>query len=137
MPKMFVVAFAVTAAVFLILDAIWLGVITRELYRREIGDLLLPKPNFGAAAIFYAIYIAGLVYFCVLPGVAEQRVMRGLVSGAAFGIVAYATYDLTNLATLKGWSTTLVLIDIAWGAVASAAASAVGVAATMRAVVPG
>jgi uncharacterized membrane protein len=134
MPKMFVVAFAVTATVFLVLDAIWLGLITRDLYRREIGELLLPKPNFGAAAIFYAIYIVGLVYFCVVPGVDEQRVMRGLMSGAAFGIVAYATYDLTNLATLKGWSTTLVLIDIAWGAVASAAASAAGVAVTLRAV---
>ena len=134
MPRMFVVAFAVTAVVFLILDAIWLGVIARNLYLREIGDLLLPKPNFGAAAICYVIYIAGLVYFCVVPGVTGQSVIRGLVSGLLFGIVAYATYDLTNLATLKGWSTTLVFIDIAWGAVASAAASAVAVAVTARVV---
>jgi uncharacterized membrane protein len=134
MPKTFVVAFAVTAVVFVTLDALWLGLITRNVYQSEIGELLLPTPNFGAAAIFYVIYIVGLVYFCVVPGVAEQSVMRGLVSGAAFGIVAYATYDLTNLATLKGWSTTLVFIDIAWGASASAAASAVGVAVTKRAV---
>ncbi|MDN7181074.1 DUF2177 family protein [Caballeronia sp. SEWSISQ10-4 2] len=130
--RMFVVAFAVTAVAFLVLDAIWLGVITRNLYRREIGDLLLPKPNFGAAAIFYVIYIAGLVHFCVVPSVTRQSAMRGLVSGALFGIVAYATYDLTNLATLKGWSTTLVFIDIAWGAFASAVASAVAVAVTLR-----
>jgi uncharacterized membrane protein len=134
MSKMLIVAFAVTAVVFLILDAIWLGVISRNLYQREIGDLLLPKPNFGAAAFFYVIYIAGLVYFCVIPGFTGQSAMRGLVNGAVFGIVAYATYDLTNLATLKGWSTTIVFIDIAWGAVASAAASAAGVAVTMRAV---
>jgi uncharacterized membrane protein len=134
MSKMLVVAFAVTAVVFLILDAIWLGVISRNLYQREIGELLLPKPNFGAAAVFYVIYIAGLVYFCVVPGLTEQSVMRGLVNGAMFGIVAYATYDLTNLATLKGWSTTLVFIDVAWGAVASAAASAVAVAVTSRVV---
>ena len=132
MSKMLVIAFAVTAVVFLILDAIWLGVISRNLYQREIGDLLLPKPNFGAAAVFYVIYIAGLVYFCVVPGVAGQSALRGLVNGAVFGIVAYATYDLTNLATLKGWSTTLVFIDVAWGAVASAIASAVAVAITTR-----
>lgn len=132
MSKMFVVAFGVTTVVFLILDAIWLGVISRNLYQREIGELLLPKPNFGAAAFFYVIYIVGLVYFCVVPGVAGQSALRGLLNGAMFGIVAYATYDLTNLATLKGWSTTLVFIDIAWGAVASAVASAVAVAVTTR-----
>ncbi|MFT4432744.1 DUF2177 family protein [Caballeronia sp. 15715] len=134
MSKMIVVAFAVTAVVFLVLDAIWLGVISRSLYQREIGGLLLAKPNFVAAAVFYVIYIAGMVYFCVVPGVVEQSALRGLMNGAIFGIVAYATYDLTNLATLKGWSTTLVFVDVAWGAVASAAASAVAVAITPRVV---
>jgi uncharacterized membrane protein len=134
MSKMLIVAFAVTAVVFLILDAIWLGLISRNLYQREIGELLLPKPNFSAAAVFYVIYIAGLVYFCVVPGVVEQSAMRGLLNGAIFGIVAYATYDLTNLATLKGWSTALVFIDIAWGAVASAIASAVAVVLATRVV---
>jgi uncharacterized membrane protein len=134
MSKMIVVAFAVTAVVFLILDAIWLGLISRNLYQREIGALLLAKPNFGAAVVFYVIYIAGLVYFCVVPGVVKQSALRGLLNGAVFGIVAYATYDLTNLATLKGWSTTLVFVDVAWGAVASAAASAVAVAIATRVV---
>ena len=134
MSKMLVVAFAVTAVVFLILDAIWLGLISRNLYQREIGELLLPKPKLGAAAVFYVIYIVGLVYFCVAPGVAGQSALRGLLNEAMFGIVAYATYDLTNLATLKGWSTTLVFIDIAWGAVASAIASAVAVAITTHVV---
>jgi uncharacterized membrane protein len=134
MSKMLVVAFAVTAVVFLILDAIWLGLISRNLYQREIGELLLPKPKLGAAAVFYVIYIVGLVYFCVAPGVAGQSALRGLLNGAMFGIVAYATYDLTNLATLKGWSTELVFIDIAWGAIASAIASAVAVAITTRVV---
>jgi uncharacterized membrane protein len=134
MSKMLIVAFAVTAVVFLILDAIWLGVISRNLYQREIGELLLPKPKLGAAAVFYVIYIVGLVYFCVVPGVAGQSALRGLLNGAMFGIVAYATYDLTNLATLKGWSTMLVFIDVAWGAAASAIASAVAVAIAMRVV---
>lgn len=134
MSKMLVVAFAVTAVVFLILDAIWLGVISRNIYQREIGSLLLPKPNFGAAVVFYVLYIAGMVYFCVVPGVVEQSAVRGLVNGALLGIVAYATYDLTNLATLKGWSTSLVFIDIAWGAVASAIACGVAVLVTTRVV---
>jgi uncharacterized membrane protein len=134
MSKTLIVAFAVTAVVFLVLDAIWLGVISRNIYQREIGALLLAKPNFGAAAIFYVIYIIGMVYFCAVPGIAENSVMRGLISGALFGVVAYATYDLTNLATLKGWSTTLVFIDIAWGAFASAVATAAAVAVTTRVV---
>ena len=125
MSKMLIVAFAVTAVVFLILDAIWLGVISRNLYQREIGELLLPKPNFGAAAVFYVIYIAGLVYFCVVPGFTEQSVMRGLVNGAMFGIVAYATYDLTNMATIAKWPIEIVIIDIIWGMVLTGSVSVI------------
>jgi uncharacterized membrane protein len=134
MSKMLIVAFAVTAVVFLTLDAIWLGVISRNLYQREIGELSLPKPNVGAATVFYVIYIAGLVYFCVVPGVAGQSALHGLVNGGLFGIVAYATHDLTNLATSKGWNKLLVFVDAASGAVASATASAVAVAITRRVV---
>ncbi len=134
MSKMLVIAYVATAVVFLVLDSIWLGLISRNIYQREIGGLLLAKPNFVAAVIFYVIYIAGLVYFCVVPGVVETSAVRALVNGAFFGIVAYATYDLTNLATLKDWSTTLVFIDIAWGAVASGIAAAVAVLIIMRVV---
>jgi uncharacterized membrane protein len=132
MSKTIVVALAVTAIVFLVLDAFWLGFVSRGLYQREIGPLLLAKPRFGVAAAFYVLYIIGLVYFCVMPGVAEQSVMRGLINGAVLGVVAYAAYDLTNLATLKGWSEMLVFIDIAWGAFASALASAAGTAVAVR-----
>jgi uncharacterized membrane protein len=132
MSKPIVVALAVTAVAFLALDAVWLGVVSRGLYQREIGPLLLARPNFGAAAAFYALYIIGLVYFCVMPGLAEQSALRGMINGALFGVIAYATYDLTNLATLKGWSEMLVFIDIAWGAFASALASAAGAEAAVR-----
>lgn len=132
MSKVLVVAFAVAAVVFLVLDGLWLGVIGRSLYQREIGALLLEQPNFGAAAIFYLLYLAGMTYFCVLPGVAEASAMRGLINGVLFGAIAYATYDLTNLATLKGWSATIVVVDIAWGAFATAAASAAAVGVTTR-----
>jgi uncharacterized membrane protein len=132
MSKTIVVAVAVTAVVFLALDGIWLGFVSRGLYQREIGPLLLESPRLGVAAAFYLLYIIGLVYFCVMPGVAEQSVLRGLVNGAFFGVIAYATYDLTNLATLKGWSEMLVFIDIAWGCFASALASAAGAGAAVR-----
>ena len=104
-----------------------LGFVSRGLYQRELGPLLLAKPNFGAAAVFYVLYLIGVGYFCVMPGIADASVMRGAVNGLLFGVIAYATYDLTNLATLKGWSTTIVWVDIAWGAFATAVASAVAV----------
>lgn len=132
MTKVLVVAFATAAVVFLVLDALWLGVVSRGLYQRELGPLLLAKPDFGAAIIFYVLYLAGLTYFCVMPGVADASVMRGAVNGVLFGVIAYATYDLTNLATLKGWSVTIVWVDILWGAFATAVASAAAVWASMR-----
>ncbi|SAL45767.1 hypothetical protein AWB67_01951 [Caballeronia terrestris] len=132
MSKVLVVAFAVAAVVFLVLDGLWLGVIGRGLYQREIGALLLEQPNFGAAAVFYVLYIGAMTYFCVMPGIAESSAARALINGVLFGAIAYATYDLTNLATLKGWSTTIVIVDIAWGAFATAVASAAAVAVSAR-----
>lgn len=132
MSKVLVVAFAVGAVVFLALDALWLGMVGRGLYQREVGALLLERPNFGAAAVFYVLYLAAMTYFCVMPGLAEASAARALINGVLFGAIAYATYDLTNLATLKGWSTTIVVVDIAWGAFATAVASAGAVAAPMR-----
>ena len=132
MSKTILVAYAATALVFLILDGLWLGVVSRGIYQREIGELLLAKPNVVAAVVFYVLYIAGLVYFCVMPGVTGEGAARGLLNGALLGVLAYATYDLTNLATLKGWSAMLVFIDIGWGAFASALASGAGVWVTTR-----
>lgn len=106
----------VAAAVIMgILDFIWLGFIAKKLYYVEMGDILLKKPNMTAAIAFYVIYVVGAVVLVVLPALAAGSFMAALGYGALLGFVAYATYDLTNLATLKGFSGKIVAIDLLWG----------------------
>jgi|SRR4051794_15121254 uncharacterized membrane protein len=116
------------AIVFFPLDMLWLGVIARDVYRTQLGDLLLPQPHWGVAAGFYVLYLAGLVTFVMLPAAQNGSWLSAAAYGAAFGLVAYATYDLTNLATLRGFSMSLALTDMAWGAVLSAVTAAGGLA---------
>jgi uncharacterized membrane protein len=123
MTKQFWVAYGLAAVVFCVLDFIWLGFISRDFYKSHLGSLLLTKPRLGPAAIFYLVFIFGIVYFCVLPALAAGTWSTALVSGVLFGAIAYATYDLTNLATLQGWSTAVALADLAWGAFVTAAAA--------------
>ena len=117
--------FALTLATFLALDAVWLGGVAKEMYRREIGHLLAPEVRWGAAVIFYLLYIAGLLVLIVLPG-RDAPLIRTAAAGAFFGLVAYATYDLTNLATLVRWPLSVTLADLAWGAFATGVAAAAG-----------
>jgi len=100
-----------------LLDAFWLSVVANKFYKSQIGSLLLEKPNMSAAILFYIIYVIGIVVFAIMPALEKGSwgVAAGL--GALFGLIAYATYDLTNLATLKGWSMRVVVVDMAWGAV--------------------
>lgn len=106
------------------LDAAWLGVVARTLYRDAMGQLLAPSVNFGAAAAFYLLYPIGLVVFAVLPSGGDW--LRAMVLGALFGLFCYGTYDITNLAILKDWPLGLTFVDIAWGAVVSAAGALAG-----------
>jgi uncharacterized membrane protein len=122
-------AFAATATVMVALDLLWLGLIARPLYQQGIGHLMAERPIVPAAALFYAVYTLGLVVFAVAPQTAETRWAVVLGSAALFGLVAYATYDLTNLATLKGWPVGLTVIDMAWGSVLSVLSAAAGRAA--------
>jgi uncharacterized membrane protein len=122
----FLTAYAAALVVMLGLDFAWLGVFARKLYADEIGPLLLAKPMLAAGVLFYAIYAAGVVLFVVRPAVERGRWVRAAGLGALFGVVAYAAYDLTNLATLKGYSAKLATIDMAWGAVITAAAASAG-----------
>ena len=92
--------------------------------------MLLAQPRIGAAVLFYLLYVLGIVVFCVLPGVASARVLRAAGLGLLFGVIAYATYDLTNLATLRGWSVAVVAVDIAWGGLATALAAGAAAWAT-------
>jgi uncharacterized membrane protein len=99
-----------------LLDYIWLGFIAKKIYYGEMGRILLEKPNMIPALLFYGIYVVGVVAFVIMPAIEKQSWLYALGYGALFGFVAYATYDLTNLATLKGFSSKVVVVDLLWGA---------------------
>lgn len=128
----YLIAYVSTAVVFFALDYLWLTRIAIGFYREHIGALLLATPNFAAAGIFYLFYVVGLVYFAVMPAVSAGSILTAVINGALLGLLAYGTYDMTNLATLKGWSLQVSLVDMAWGAFLSAAASAAGYLAVSR-----
>ena len=114
-----------------VLDAIWLGGIAQPMYKRGIGHLMAETPNFVAAALFYLLYAVGVLVFVVLPR-APGDWQAAAAYGALFGFMAYMTYDLTNLSTLRAWPVLLSLIDATWGCVATGAAAAVGKLAADR-----
>lgn len=119
-------AYAAALIMFLVLDAIWLGLIARSWYARQLGELLRADVNWIAAGGFYLFYVAGLVYFAIAPAVAEGSWIRAAVSGMLLGLLAYGTYDMTNLATVKGWPVAMSLVDMAWGAVLTGSAATAG-----------
>lgn len=109
--------YLLTLAIFLVIDLAWLGIVARGFYRDQLGGLLRADVNWGAAFAFYAIYVVGILVFAVLPGLARGEPFRAAALGALLGLVAYAAYDLTNLATLEGFPARLVVVDLVWGAV--------------------
>lgn len=111
---------------FLILDGLWLGVLMSSTYKELFGLLMLASPNWGPAAVFYLLYVAGVVFFVVRPALAQGSARRAAVTGAFFGLIAYGTYDMTNWATLNGWSAQLALMDMAWGTLLTCLASLSG-----------
>lgn len=115
-----------TGVVFLILDGLWLTFVGGKLYRPILGDLLAPDVNWAAAVAFYLIYLGGIIFFAVQPALEQGAWTRAALNGAVLGLVAYATYDLTNQATLRTWSTTITLADIAWGAFVTCTAAIAG-----------
>jgi len=117
--------YLLTLATFLAMDAVWLGVVARDLYRRELGHLLAPTVRWGAAGVFYLLYVAALLVLVVMPN-RGAPLLRVAALGALFGLVAYATYDLTNLATLRDWPMSVTLFDLAWGAVLTGATAVAG-----------
>lgn len=127
-----VVAYVLTLVAFAVIDTVWLGSMGDRLYRPLIGSMLADKFRLAPAIAFYALYAAGLTLFAVLPGLAEGGWKKALIWGGLFGLFAYGTYDLTNLATLKTWSLKLSLIDMVWGMCVSAGASGIGCALAMR-----
>ena len=117
--------FLVALPVFFIIDMIWLGFVARNFYKSQLGDLMINQVNWVAAIIFYLIFIAGLVVFVIEPAVAKSSWQKALILGGFFGFVTYATYDLTNLATLKNWPLVMTIVDLGWGTVLGAAVSSI------------
>ncbi len=120
------VAYAATLIVFCCCDFVWLGWVAKDYYQSQIGGLLLGQPNWAAAVAFYAIFAGGVCLFCIVPALDTASIRKAALLGALLGALAYATYDLSNLATLKGWSTALSLADIAWGAFVTAVSASAG-----------
>ena len=123
MNKLWWSTYGVTAGVMLVLDAAWLGGVASSLYAQMIGHLMAEQPRLGIAAMFYLLYPVGLVVFVAMPQAGRPGLVGAVKLGALFGLMAYGTYDLTNLATLKGWPVSLALLDMAWGATVSAASA--------------
>jgi uncharacterized membrane protein len=115
-----------TAISFLALDSIWLSLAASRLYRPRLGSLLLERFNMAPAAAFYLIYLAGILVFAIAPALVTGRWTTALMRGAMLGLVAYATYDLTNQATLRGWSVTVTIADLCWGSFLTATAATIG-----------
>lgn len=107
--------YLLTIPVFFAIDMLWLGYVARNFYKNQLGHLLSPEVNWPAAFIFYLFYIVGIIFFAVRPGLEANSLARTCVLGALFGLFTYATYDLTNLATLRNWPLAVVVVDIAWG----------------------
>jgi uncharacterized membrane protein len=118
-------AYAATTLVMVAIDLVWIGIIAKPMYQQGIGHLMAAEPKLAVAALFYLLYPVGLMVFAVLPSAALAW-RETAVKAALFGFFAYATYDLTNLATLKDWPTRLALIDIAWGTAVSAVSALAG-----------
>jgi uncharacterized membrane protein len=113
--KQAVTLYLITLAVFFVIDMVWLGVIAKGFYRKHLGALLSPKVNWAAALLFYLLFIVGLVVFVIRPALAQGEPFKALLLGGFFGLISYATYDLSNLATLKDWPVIVTVVDLVWG----------------------
>ncbi len=109
---------------FLAIDMVWLVFVARGFYRKHLGFLLADQPNWWAAGVFYLLFLAGLLVFAVMPGLQAGSLRRAVLLGGFFGLVTYATYDLTNHATVKGWPWIVTVVDMTWGTVLAASVSA-------------
>ena len=128
----YLVAYLTTAVVFLAVDAVWLGVVARNFYAERLGGLMKAEPDLAIAAGFYAVYVVGIVIFAVAPALAQDAWRTALIKGALFGFFAYATYDLTNLATLEGWPVSVSVVDVVWGTALTGASALSGFVLTKR-----
>lgn len=122
----FLASYIVVLVVFTAIDLVWIKMIMRPIFERNIGSMMLPDPHIGAALAFFVLYQAGLIYFAVLPAVELGSWTLATLHGALLGMIAYGTYEMTNLSTLKGWTLQMAIVDVAWGATLSALAATIG-----------
>jgi uncharacterized membrane protein len=122
----YVKLYLLTFVAFLAIDGLWLGFVAKNLYRKYLGFLMTPNTMWAAAVLFYLLYIVGVLVFAVLPGLEAGSLSKSALLGALFGLIAYATYDLTNLATIKDWPLAVTVIDLIWGTSLSAAVASIG-----------
>ena len=122
---MLIKLYAIALPVFFAIDMVWLGLVAKNFYKSQIGFLMKADINWAAAILFYLLFILGLVLFVILPSIEKGSWMQALLLGAFFGLITYATYDLTNLATLKDWPFLVTIVDLTWGAVLGALVSVV------------
>ena len=119
----FIKVYLTSFVVFFVIDLLWLGVVAQKLYSKYLSYIMKEKPNWSAALLFYVLYIIGLVFFVINPALEKSSWQYALFAGLFFGFITYATYDLTNLATLKDWPFTITVIDLIWGSVLGASVS--------------
>ena len=115
--------YIIATVIFFAIDMVWLGFIARNLYKEKLGFILSDKVNWAAAIVFYLIYIGGILFFAVIPAIKDQNWQTALLNGAVLGMLCYATYDLTNMATISQWPLQIVVIDIVWGIVLTSSVS--------------
>lgn len=128
----YAVAYVSTAIVFFGLDFFWLGRVATGFYRSQLGEMMRDRPDFIAAGLFYLVYVAGIVYFAVGPALAGGGLRQAALAGAILGLIAYGTYDITNLATLRNWPLIMSLVDLAWGTLLTATAATAGTWLTQK-----
>lgn len=122
---MFLKLYAIALPVFFAIDMIWLGLVAKNFYQKQIGYLMTPNVNWAAAIIFYLLFIVGLIVFVIEPALKIQSWNHAVLYGALFGLITYATYDLTNLATLTNWPMMVTIVDLMWGTVLAASVSTI------------
>ena len=127
MTKLFIISFIFVSTIFLIIDVLWLSITVKSLYRPALGNLLKDKPVMWAAVLFYIIYMIGVALIILKPALANDSISQALWTGVVFGVVAYGTYNLTNMATVKNWSASIVWIDMLWGGFLTGFSSAFGI----------
>lgn len=125
--KVLFLSLFITSILFLIIDLIWLSFSVKYFYKPQLGSLLNEKPVMWAAVLFYLIYVVGLAIIILLPAIKQDSITQAFFTGIVFGIVAYGTYNFTNMATIRNWSPYVVLVDIIWGGFLTGTSSALGI----------